>query len=137
MFRLVTVKLSKDFSDLVIANSPQSLRIDRFNEGRPTRCILVYSGIHYDTIVQSPSDPPHTKADNPPELDKRIWDSDDDDILIKAQELCKNLQAQHYFTDTGGMAIRCGVCGWIGYGEGQASTHAQQTGHYDMAEVNN
>lgn len=120
----------------MIADSLQSLRIDRFNEGRPTRCILVYSGIHYDTIVQSPSDPPYTKADNPAELDIRVWDSDDNEILIKAQDLCRKLQAQHYFTDTGGMPIKCGVCGWVGYGEGQASTHAQQTGHYDMAEVN-
>lgn len=94
----------------------------------------MYSGIHYDTIVQSPSDYPHTKADSPPEFDKRIWDHDDDEILIKAQELCQTLQANHYFTDTGGMTIRCNDCGWIGYGEGQAATHAGQTGHYDMAE---
>ncbi len=67
-------------------------------------------------------------------MDKKIWDKDDDNILIKAQELCKKLQDQHYFTDTGGMAIKCKVCGWIGYGEGQAATHAQMSGHYDMEE---
>lgn len=112
----------------------QSLRVDRFNEGRPTRCILVYSGIHYDTIVQSPSDPPHTRANSPPEFDKRVWDADDDQILIKSQDLCQKLQAKHYYTDTGGMAIKCNECGWIGYGEKQAAGHAQQTNHYDMAE---
>lgn len=96
---------------------------------------MVYSGIHYDTIVQSPSEPPYTKADNPPELDKRVWDSDDDEIMKKALELCKKLQAQHYYTDTGGMAIECISCGWVGYGEGQAQGHAQQTGHYDMVEL--
>ena len=111
------------------------MRVDKFNEGRPTRCILVYSGIHYDTIVQSPSDPPHLKADNPPELDKRVWDSDDGEILSKALDLCRKLQAKHYFTDTGGMAIKCNICGVIVYGEGQAAGHAQQTNHYDMAEV--
>lgn len=98
-------------------------------------CIIVYSGIHYDTIVQSPSEPPHTKANNPPEFDLRIWDSDDEYILGKAVELCEKLQKKHYFTDTGGMAIRCNVCKQIVYGEKQASGHAQQTGHYDMAEV--
>lgn len=112
----------------------QSLRIDRFNEGAPFRCILVYSGIHYDTIVQNPSEPPHTTADAPPELDKRVWDSGDDVILAQARELCKVLQSQHYFTDTAGMGIHCNVCGWIGHGEKQAATHAAQTGHYDMAE---
>ncbi|KFY58003.1 hypothetical protein V496_06269, partial [Pseudogymnoascus sp. VKM F-4515 (FW-2607)] len=79
--------LSKHFNVEVCSIDVQSLRIDRFNEGAPIRCILVYSGIHYDTIVQSPSDPPHTIADNPPELDKRVWDSYDDDILVKAQQL--------------------------------------------------
>lgn len=84
--------------------------------------------------MQSPSDPPHTIADNPPELDKRVWDSYDDDILVKAQQLCEVLQGKHYFTNVGEMAIRCTNCGWVGYGEAQATVHAQQTGHYDMAE---
>lgn len=109
--------------------------MDKFNEGRPTRCILVYSGIHYDCIVQSPSDPPHTKADSPPDFDKRVWDSDDDVILIKAIELCRKLQEKHYYTDTGGMAIKCNDCGIIVHGQAQAQTHASQTGHYDMDEV--
>ncbi|TVY58724.1 putative ubiquitin thioesterase otu1 [Lachnellula cervina] len=127
--------LSKHFEVEICSIDVQSLRIDKFNEGASTRCILVYSGIHYDTIVQSPSEPPHTKANNPPDFDKRIWDDDDDEILILAQELCKKLQDRHYYTDTGGMAIKCGVCGVVVYGEGQAGGHATQTGHYDMAEV--
>ncbi|KAF4618375.1 hypothetical protein G7Y89_g14928 [Cudoniella acicularis] len=127
--------LSKHFDIEICSIDVQSLRVDKFNEGAPTRCILVYSGIHYDTIVQSPSDPPHTKADSPPELDRRVWESDDEEILLKAQELCKKLQAKHYYTDTGGMAIKCNECGVIVYGEGQASGHAQQTNHYDMQEI--
>ncbi len=127
--------LSKHFEIEICSIDVQSLRVDRFNEGAPTRCILVYSGIHYDTIVQSPSDPPHTKADSPPEFDKRVWDSDDDEILEKAVELCRKLQDKHYFTDTGGMAIKCTICGVVVYGEAQATGHANQTGHYDMAEV--
>ena len=129
--------LSKHFDIEICSIDVQSLRIDRFNEGAAIRCILVYSGIHYDTIAQSPSDPPHTKADSPPELDKKVWEKEDDEILFKAQELCGKLKEQHYFTDTGGMGIKCLVkgCGWKGYGEGQAQTHAQQSGHYDMAEA--
>jgi len=126
--------LAQHFEIEICSIDVQSLRCDKFNEGASNRCILAYSGIHYDTIVQSPSDPPHTKANYPPELDKRIWATDDDDILEKATTLCKKLQEQHYFTDTGGMAIKCATCGWIGHGQGQAQTHAQQTGHYDMEE---
>lgn len=127
--------LANYFSIEICSIDVQSLRVDKFNEGADKRCILVYSGIHYDTIVQSPSEPPHTKANNPPDFDMRVWDNDDHEILIKAQELCRKLQDKHYYTDTGGMAIKCGVCGVVVYGEGQASGHAMQTGHYDMAEV--
>lgn len=88
----------------------------------------MYSGIHYDTIAESP-------MATSPEFDTKVWDTDDDEILEGAVALCKKLQAQHYFTDTGGMAIKCNECGTIVYGEGQASGHAQQFGHYDMAEV--
>lgn len=118
-----------------LTNNVQSLRVDRFNPGASTICIIVYSGIHYDTIVESPSDPPHLRSHNPPDFDRRVWDSDDEEILAKAVELCKKLKKMHYFTDTGGMAIKCQVCGVIVHGQGQASGHAQQTGHYDMAEV--
>ncbi|TAQ85824.1 hypothetical protein B7494_g5837 [Chlorociboria aeruginascens] len=127
--------LSKHFDVEICSVDVQSLRVDKFNEGAPNRCILVYSGIHYDTIVQSPSEPPHLKADSPPELDRRVWDSADDEIVLKAVELCRKLQEKHYWTDTGKMAIKCNVCGKIVYGEGQAAQHAQQTNHYDMAEV--
>ncbi|CZR57504.1 probable OTU1 Yeast OTU Deubiquitinating enzyme 1 [Phialocephala subalpina] len=127
--------LAKHFDIEICSIDVQTLRVDKFNEGAATRCILVYSGIHYDTIVQSPSEPPHTTATNPPDFDVRIFDQDDHYILTKALELCKKLQAKHYYTDTGGMAIKCNICGVVVYGEGQAAGHAGQTGHYDMAEV--
>ncbi|KAE9369590.1 putative ubiquitin thioesterase otu1 [Stipitochalara longipes BDJ] len=127
--------LAQHFEVEICSIDVQSGRVDKYNEGALTRCILVYSGIHYDTIVSSPSDYPHSVAANPPEFDTRIWDSDDFEILEKAKALCKKLNAKHYYTDTGGMAIKCKICGIVVYGEAQAGTHAQQTGHYDMAEV--
>lgn len=54
---------------------------------------------------------------------------------MKAKKLCELLQGMHYYTDTGGMAIKCEICGTVIYGEAQASQHAEQTGHYDMVEV--
>jgi len=132
----IELNILANFFDVEICSiDVQSGRVDRYNEDAPRRCILVYSGIHYDLIVQSPSEPPHTRATNTPDFDKRIFDSDDDEILIKAQELCNMLQAKHYYTDTGGMAIRCEDCDVVVYGQAQAQVHAEQTGHYNMAEV--
>tara|TARA_R110002060_G_scaffold60310_6_gene69994 strand:+ start:287 stop:541 length:255 start_codon:yes stop_codon:yes gene_type:complete len=84
----------------------------------------VYSGIHYDTIAESP-------MTTNPEFDTKVWGTEDDEILQGALALCKKLQAKHYFTDTGGMAIKCNECGVVVYGQGQASGHAQQFGHYE------
>lgn len=127
--------LSKHFDIEICSIDVQTLRVDRFNEGPPTRCILVYSGIHYDTIALSPSDPPYTHADAPPEFDTKVFDSVDPVILEKSLELCKVLQGKHYYTDTSGFHIRCNTCGGIFVGQKGATQHAVQTGHYDFGEA--
>lgn len=119
----------------MIALDVQTLRTDRYNEGKPTRCILVYSGIHYDTIALSPSDPPHRHAYTPPDFDTKIFDAEDGPVLAGAMELCRILQSKHYFTDTAAFNVRCNVCGSMVVGEHGATQHASQTGHMDFGEA--
>lgn len=127
--------LSKHFDVEISSVDVQTLRVDRFNEGAPTRCIVVYSGIHYDTIALSPSDPPFTHAYAPPDFDTRIFDAADSLILEKAVELCRILQSRHYYTDTASFSIRCNICGGMFVGEKGATEHAMNTGHYDFGEA--
>ena len=127
--------LSKHFDVEICSIDVQTLRVDRYNMDRPTRCIVVYSGIHYDTIALSPSDPPHTHAYAPPEFDTKIFDAADPVILDKALELCRILQQRHYYTDTAGFRIRCNTCGGMFVGEKGATKHARETGHYDFGEA--
>lgn len=127
--------LSKHFDIEVCSIDVQTLRVDRFNEGALTRCVVVYSGIHYDTIALSPSDPPYTHAYAPPEFDTKIFDAADPIVLERALELCKILQQRHYFTDTAGFRVRCNTCGGTFVGEKGATQHAMQTGHYDFGEA--
>ncbi|KAG2421661.1 hypothetical protein HFD88_005637 [Aspergillus terreus] len=127
--------LSKHFDIEICSIDVQTLRVDRFNEGPRTRCILVYSGIHYDTIALSPSEPPFTHAYAPPEFDTKVFDAADPVVLEKALELCKVLQGKHYYTDTAGFRIRCNTCGAVLIGEKGAAQHATQTGHYDFGEA--
>ena len=122
--------LSKHFDIEICSIDVQTLRVDRWNEGRPKRCIIVYSGIHYDTIALSPSD-----VYSPPELDIKIFDSTDDVILATAVDLCHVLQSKHYFTDTAGFAVKCNVCGAAVVGEIGAADHAKRTGHWDFGEA--
>ena len=127
--------LSRHFDIEICSIDVQSLRVDRFNEGKPQRCILVYSGIHYDVIALSPSDPPYMTAYSPPEFDEKVFDSADQDLLGTAVELCRLLQAQHYYTDTAAFNVRCNICSSLFTGEKGATEHAQKTGHYDFGEA--
>lgn len=127
--------LSRHFEVEICSIDVQTLRTDRFNEGNPTRCILVYSGIHYDTIALSPSDAPYEHAYAPPEFDTKIFDAADPVVLDGAVELCRTLQKRHYYTDTASFSINCNVCGKTCVGEKGATEHAQKTGHYDFGEA--
>ena len=127
--------LSKHFNIEISSIDVQTLRTDRFNQGRPERCILVYSGIHYDAIALSPSDAPHTTAYAPPEFDTKVFDAHDLVVLETAIELCRVLQRKHYFTDTAAFSVRCNICGKMSVGEKGATEHAVATGHYDFGEA--
>lgn len=127
--------LSKHFGIEICSIDVQTLRVDHFNEGQPTRCFVVYSGIHYDMIALSPSDPPYTHANAPPDFDTRIFDAADPVIMEKAVELCRTLQKRHYYTNTASFQLRCNVCGGMFVGEKGATEHASKTGHYDFGEA--
>lgn len=127
--------LSRHFEIEICSIDVQTLRVDRFNEGKPTRCILVYSGIHYDTIALSPSDPPHKMAYAPPDFDTKVFDAADVAILESAVELCRVLQGRHYFTDTAKFTVECNQCKESFVGENGALEHAKATGHWDFGEA--
>lgn len=123
--------LSRHFELEICSIDVQTCRVDRFNEGRDQRCILVYSGIHYDTIALSPAE---GGVFAPPEFDTKVFEAADEEVLEKAVELCRVLQGRHYFTDTAKFSIRCNTCGKTFTGERGATEHAKQTGHYDFGE---
>ncbi|KAM3422458.1 hypothetical protein BST61_g2806 [Cercospora zeina] len=131
--------LSQKFDIEICSIDVQTLRVDKFNEGKPTRCILVYSGIHYDVCAVTA----HSGAD--PGFDRKVFDvvrlgggegeEIDGGALDAAVRLCKILQERHYFTDTHGFALKCGTCGNSGKGQVWAQEHAMKTGHTDFGEA--
>jgi ubiquitin thioesterase OTU1 len=127
--------LSQHFDIEIASVNVQDLRVDRFNEGKPTRCILVYSGIHYDVVAVTPF------SGAEPEFDRKVFDvvrTGDEEMdggaLEAAVQLCKELQSRHYFTDTHGFAVKCNQCGSTGKGQQWAVDHARSTGHGDFGE---
>ncbi|KAF2752170.1 OTU-domain-containing protein [Sporormia fimetaria CBS 119925] len=123
--------LSQEFDVEICSINVQDLRVDRFNEGRPKRCFLVYSGIHYDTIAFVPDG--YSTLDS--EHDIKLFDASDDVLLEAARSLCAKLKQKHYYTDTQRFSIKCNTCGWRGQGEMSAVEHAQSTGHGDFGEA--
>lgn len=129
--------LSQHFDIEICSINVQDLRIDRFNEGKPTRCILVYSGIHYDVVAIAPA------SGMDPEFDRKVFDvarmdageDEDGGVLQAAVELCRVLQGRHYFTDTKGFDVKCNVCQRAGKGEQWAVQHAKESGHMDFGEA--
>ncbi|CAI7600720.1 unnamed protein product [Penicillium pancosmium] len=126
--------LSEYFNIEICSIDVQTLHMFQFNEGAPTRCVVVYSGVHYDVLALSPSDPPYTHADPFTQIDTKIFEAVDPVVLEKAQEVCQILQSKHYYTDTSGFLVRCNTCGETFTGEKGAVQHATATGHYDFGE---
>ncbi|KAJ5110756.1 hypothetical protein N7532_001291 [Penicillium argentinense] len=126
--------LSEYFNIEICSIDVQTLHMFQFNEGAPTRCVVVYSGVHYDVLALSPSDPPYTHADPLAQNDTKIFDAVDPVVLDKAKEVCQILQSRHYYTDTSGFLVHCNTCGQSFTGEKGAVKHATETGHYDFGE---
>ncbi|KAJ4290960.1 ubiquitin-specific protease otu1 [Kalmusia sp. IMI 367209] len=123
--------LSKEFDVEICSINVQDLRVDSFNEGRPKRCILVYSGIHYDTIAFVPNGSSMLDTED----DVKLFDSADNEYLEAAKLLCAELRKKHYYTDTKKFSIQCNDCGWKGMGETGATQHFQDTGHTNFGEA--
>ena len=123
--------LSQHFQLEICSIDVQTLRVDRYNEGQPKRCILVYSGIHYDVVAMTPAQ----KNLASPELDIKIFEASQEDIVGGAQNLCRILQERGYYTDTAGFSVKCNQCGGAFVGERGAVEHASTTGHTDFGEA--
>lgn len=129
--------LSQHFEIEVCSINVQDGRVDRFNEGGERRCLLVYSGIHYDVCAVTPF------AGAPAEMDRKVFDvvrmgggeEVDGGALQAAGELCKGLRERHYYTDTAGFDVKCNACGLAGKGQMWAVEHARGTGHGDFGEA--
>ncbi|PNY30015.1 Ubiquitin thioesterase otu1 [Tolypocladium capitatum] len=108
-----------------------------FGEMKRDRCVLVYSGIHYDRVAFSYSDFPHDVTSLPPDMDRTLWPTDDAEILHKTQQLVQKLHAAHYYTDTEGLVLKCDVpgCDWVGSGQLEGRRHAELTGHIELSEI--
>jgi ubiquitin thioesterase OTU1 len=99
----------------------------------PTRCILIYSGIHYDALAFS-------FVASMPEADITVFQPQDGEpryeaILGAAKEMVGKLKDAGYHVDTATFNIVCEVCGRGFVGEKEAVKHAGETGHTAFGQI--
>ncbi|TNN12572.1 Ubiquitin thioesterase OTU1 [Schistosoma japonicum] len=106
----------------------ESCRIDRFGEDQnyAKRILLIYDGIHYDPLAQEC-----------PSRDclVTVFSSNDDTILLEAQQLASNARAEWAFTDLSSFTLLCRQCDAPLVGQVAAQKHAQLTGHTQFKEI--
>jgi ubiquitin thioesterase OTU1 len=80
-------------------------RIDRFGSEKnySNRCILLYSGIHYDAITLAPI------PDAPPEFHETLFSRTNPEILPAAEKLASKLREKKAYTNTATFDLRCAV----------------------------
>jgi len=109
-------------------------RRDRFGGDKwENRCIVMYSGIHYDALSLAPT--PNAPLDfHQTVFPVALGGEKDDDILRAANELATRLRKERRFTNTATFSLRCERCGKGLKGEKEARAHAKETGHADFGE---
>jgi ubiquitin thioesterase OTU1 len=103
-------------------------------EQYPTRCILIYSGIHYDalafTFIPSMPDADVTVFEIIPQSEPHY-----PAILEGAKKLVAELKQRGYNVDTATFNIVCEQCGKGFRGDKEAVLHASQTGHTAFGQI--
>ncbi|KAG9318851.1 hypothetical protein JVU11DRAFT_956, partial [Chiua virens] len=130
--------LAKYFNTEIASIDVETGRIDQFSppSGRAgDRCIVVYSGIHYDAATVAPTE------NAPNEWHQSIFPirtknsaNTSDPILEAAKKLATMLRERKAFTNTTTFDLKCEQCGKGLKGEKDARAHAQETGHVQFGE---
>ncbi|KAI6045728.1 hypothetical protein EDC04DRAFT_3104352 [Pisolithus marmoratus] len=128
--------LANYFGTEITSIDVETGRIDRFTpspeKSRGDRCILIYSGIHYDAATLSPM------VGAPAEWDQTVFpimSTDEDDPVLEAgKKLAAILRERKAFTNTATFDLKCEICGKGLRGEKEARAHAQETGHTRFGE---
>ncbi|KAF9454639.1 OTU-domain-containing protein [Macrolepiota fuliginosa MF-IS2] len=129
--------LAKHYGAEIASIDVETGRADRFSPPDSItsgmRCIVIYSGIHYDAASLAPM------AEAPNEWHQTLFpmssaDSKTDPILMAAGKLADILRARKAYTNTTTFDLKCEQCGKGLKGEKEARVHAEQTGHVRFGE---
>lgn len=98
------------------------------------RCAILWSGIHYDRVVETLFAGAADTGDT--EFDVCTWDCATSDHILKgALEMAAILKENNYAHDSNAAVYSCKQCGWVGQGEKELIKHCQATGHSEIQTI--
>ncbi|KAG7092596.1 hypothetical protein E1B28_008939 [Marasmius oreades] len=124
--------LAKHYRTEICSIDVETGRIDHFSPQGPEdtgmRCIVIYSGIHYDAATLAPS------PDAPVEWHQTVFSVENAGTLDTGKQLAGRLRTKRAYTNTATFDLKCEQCGKGLKGEKEARAHAEETGHVRFGE---
>uniref|UniRef100_K3X230 Ubiquitin thioesterase OTU n=1 Tax=Globisporangium ultimum (strain ATCC 200006 / CBS 805.95 / DAOM BR144) TaxID=431595 RepID=K3X230_GLOUD len=99
------------------------------DQGFSQRMFLLYDGVHYDLVVESPS------KTAPESRDTALFPINDFSKVERASEVAVEAHQNHEYTDLNRFSIQCLVCRQGFTGQREAQVHAEESGHREFGEV--
>lgn len=125
--------LSDHFATGIDCIDVKTGHIFSYGESYPMRCILVYSGIHYDALAFSYI--PQSPEADITQFQIEAGDPSYTSIVNGTKKLVRILKKKGYNVDTATFNIVCEQCGKGLIGEKEAIRHAEQTGHTAFGQI--
>lgn len=121
----------------IVSIQVSKVRMDVFGEDRKhaQRIVVMYSGIHYDTIAAT-----EEKNHSVRQSDKTVFDVveglpvREDPYVDAAIQVATVMRDRHMYTEEATFAIMCETCRKPLVGSKEANEHAKQTGHTSFVE---
>lgn len=120
--------LCKYYETEIVAIDVKNRILNRFGEDShyPQRMLLLYDGLHYDPLKFQPYD------ENKPV--QTLFPTENTEVLTLAEEIAKELNQSHQYTDLKTMSMICSTCN-IHLDAKNLSEHAEKTGHETFREI--
>jgi ubiquitin thioesterase OTU1 len=120
--------LCKYYETEIVAIDVKNKILNRFGEDShyPQRMLLLYDGLHYDPLKFQPYD------ENKPI--QTLFPTENTEVLTLAEEIAKELNQSHQYTDLKTMSMICSTCN-IHLDAKNLSEHAEKTGHESFREI--
>lgn len=120
--------LCKYYETEIVAIDVKNKVLNRFGEDSeyPQRMLLLYDGLHYDPLKFQPYD------ENKPI--QTLFPCTNTEVLSLAEEIAKELNQSHQYTDLKTMMMQCSDCN-IHLDSKSISEHAAKTGHESFREI--